>query len=161
VVAHAAIGPGSTPAIGQEPVVFFDGTCGLCHRSVAFLLERDPHARLRFAHLQGRLAESVLPREMRDAGRAGSVVLLEPAAGGRVSRRAEAILRALGYLPPPWRWLGALARLRPLLPLADAGYRLIVSRRAAWFGQTEQCLRPDARLRERFLESPTGGAQPA
>jgi len=147
--------------LGPEPVVFFDGTCGLCHRSVAFLLDRDRDGQLRFAHLQGGLAARLLAPEMRDIGPDGSVVLFEPAAGGRVSRRSEAVLRALAHLPPPWRWLGALATIRPFLPLADVAYRFVVHRRAAWFGRGDQCALPDARLRARFLEASLPDDQPA
>jgi predicted DCC family thiol-disulfide oxidoreductase YuxK len=153
-------GPSSEP-VGAEPVVFFDGACGFCHRSVAFLLARDRAGRLRFAHLQGGFAARVLPPDFRDVGPDGFVVLLEPAAGNRISRRSEAVFRALGYLPAPWRWVGALATLRPLLPLADVAYRFVVHRRTSWFGRTDQCAVPDARLRARFLEAAFPDDQPA
>jgi predicted DCC family thiol-disulfide oxidoreductase YuxK len=148
---EAARAPGAE-GLGPEPIVFFDGDCGLCHRSVAFLLERDRDGRLRFAHLQGDLARRLLPPAMRDVGRDGTVVLLEPAAGPRVSRRSEAVLRALGYLPPPWRWLGLLSGIRPLYPAADLAYRFIVHRRREWFGGADRCALPDARYRARFLD---------
>lgn len=151
----------STEPAGFEPIVFFDGTCGLCHRSVAFLLEHDRAGRLRFAHLQGGLAARVLPPDFRDVGPDGTVVLFERAVGNRISRRSEAVFRALAYLPAPWRWIGALATLRALLPLTDVAYRFIVHRRAAWFGQTDQCAIPDARLRARFLEAALPDDQPA
>lgn len=148
--------------IGPHPVVFFDGTCGLCHRSVAFLLARDREGSLRFAHLQGQLAARILADADRDVGPGGSVVLLEPRPGGgfRISRRSEAVLRALRHLPAPWHWLGALAGVRPLLPLADVVYRFVVQRRIAWFGGTEACALPDARLRARFAEATLADDQP-
>lgn len=141
-----------TPGTSLEPrpIVFFDGTCGLCHRTVRFLLDRDPVGRLHFAHLQGEIARRALPADARDAGVDGSVVLLEE--GERISLRAEAVLRALAYLPGPWRLAGAVARLRQALPLLDRGYRFVVRRRERWFGRSESCALPDARLRPRFID---------
>jgi predicted DCC family thiol-disulfide oxidoreductase YuxK len=132
------------------PIVFFDGECGFCHRTVRFLIERDPSGRLHFAHLQGDLARRALPAELRDVGRDGAVVLLER--GNRISRRSEAALRALSYLPAPWRWLGALAALRPALPLIDVAYRFVARRRDRFFPRSESCPLPDAQLRPRFID---------
>jgi predicted DCC family thiol-disulfide oxidoreductase YuxK len=135
-----------------RPVVFFDGDCGLCERSVQFLLARDPDGALSFAPLQGAFARRLLPDAWRDVGPGGTVVLYEPDAGGRCTRRSEAILRALRYLPSPWGWLGALAAARPLLPLFDAAYRFVVRRRIRWFGYADRCRLPDPSLRSRFID---------
>src|SRR5262249_4683628 len=141
------------------PVVFFDGDCGLCQRSVRFLFDRDPVGALRYSALQGDLARRVLSDAERNVGSDGTLVLLEPGgrAGaplpeGRMSFRSEAVLRPLGYLSPPWRWLGPLAGWRPLLPLFDAAYRFVVRRRLAWFGRADTCAIPDPRLRERLID---------
>ncbi|PYS45149.1 MAG: thiol-disulfide oxidoreductase, partial [Acidobacteria bacterium] len=32
----------------SNPIVLYDGVCGLCNRAVQFLLKRDRHDRLRF-----------------------------------------------------------------------------------------------------------------
>lgn len=42
------------------PVLFFDGECGLCHRVVLWLLNRDDRGVLRFAPLQGAAAQAYL-----------------------------------------------------------------------------------------------------
>ena len=46
---------------GGRHVVFYDGVCGLCDRTVRFLLRRDRRDRLRFAPLQGEVARKLLP----------------------------------------------------------------------------------------------------
>jgi hypothetical protein len=44
----------------EQPVIFFDGICGLCNRTVDFVIARD-HSRLfRFAPLQGETAQRLL-----------------------------------------------------------------------------------------------------
>jgi predicted DCC family thiol-disulfide oxidoreductase YuxK len=46
------------PAAIPQPVVLYDGTCGLCHRSVRWLMKRD-RRRLWYAPLQGETAAAL------------------------------------------------------------------------------------------------------
>jgi predicted DCC family thiol-disulfide oxidoreductase YuxK len=139
---------GSAP---EGAVVFYDGGCGLCHSTVAFLVARDPEGRLRFATLQGAYAAEHLPAELRDANRDGTVVLLEPEAG-RLSVRSRAVLRALARLGGPWRLAGWVAGVPGIATLLDPVYAWIARNRERWFGRTDQCPVPDVRLRARFLD---------
>jgi hypothetical protein len=50
----------STDAARPDPVLLFDGECGLCQRLVRVLLGLDRRGRLRFAPLQGPAAQSYL-----------------------------------------------------------------------------------------------------
>ena len=43
-------------------LVLYDGMCGLCDKSVQWLLDHDPDGKLRFAPLQGPTAASILER---------------------------------------------------------------------------------------------------
>ena len=133
-------------------MVFFDGACGLCQRSVAWLVAHDSRRALRFAHLQGGFARDRLPAGLRDFGTDGAVVLLEPAAGDRISTRSAAVFRALTYLAAPWNWIGHAARIPLARPLFDIAYRFVARRRDAWFGRTDSCMLPDASWRERFID---------
>ena len=132
------------------PIVFFDGVCVLCNRSVAFVVRRDRAAKLRFAPLQGELARRLLPPAAIDVGPTGWVVLLEP--GGRVSTRSRAVLRILGYLPGPWRLVAALDRIPGIERLLDLIYVPIVRNRYRWFGRYRECAIPDPELRARLAE---------
>jgi predicted DCC family thiol-disulfide oxidoreductase YuxK len=135
-----------------KPVVFYDGECGLCHFSVAFLLARDPEGRLRFAMLQGAYAAERVPEELRDVGPNGGVVLLEPGKGGRISTRSLAALRALAYLGSSWRWAGWLAAIPGVSFLLNPLYGIVTRNRIRWFGRADACSLPDPRLRARFLD---------
>src|ERR1041385_7423246 len=77
--------------------LFYDGHCGLCHRSVRFLLRRDPGGRaFRFAPLQGRTFQDAVSPDRR-AGLPDSMVL--KTADGRLLLKSDAwlhILRRLG-----------------------------------------------------------------
>jgi predicted DCC family thiol-disulfide oxidoreductase YuxK len=142
-----ALAPG--PA-REWPIVFFDGVCVLCNRSVTFLVRRDRAARLRFAQLQGELASKLLPPGAINLGPEGWIVLLEP--DGRVSTRSRAVLRILGYLPWPWRLAAALERIPGATTLLDFLYRPIVRNRYRWFGRYRECAIPDPALRARLAE---------
>lgn len=135
------------------PVVFIDGECILCHRTVAFLVERDPGGILHFANLQGELAATWLPESLRDVGPGGAVVLIEPDRENRVSSRAVAILRILGRLGGVWSWLAPLASIPGVSGLLEVAYRFVARRRDQWFGRADECIIPTPELRERFLET--------
>ena len=47
---------------GANPIILYDGVCGLCNSLVQFLLKRDKQGRLRFASLQSDFAAKVLQR---------------------------------------------------------------------------------------------------
>jgi len=136
----------------DAPIVFFDGACPLCNHSVAFLARRDRRQRLRFAHLQGSFAAAHLTAELRNASLDGSVVLLEPDAGGRLSLRSAAVLRALARTGAAWRPLALLAAIPGMVPLLDVLYAFVARRRDAWFGRHDTCALPDPSFRARFLD---------
>src|SRR4029077_20994046 len=102
------------------PVVLYDGTCGLCHRSVQWLLRHERDHDLVFAPLQGptaaalRTRHPVIPEELE------TVVLVD---GDRVDMRSKAFLYAARHLRAPWRWAYGV-RWLPAVVL-DLGYRLI------------------------------------
>src|SRR5688572_12325015 len=54
--------PPTPSAAPGGPVLFFDGECGLCNRVVRLMLRLDRHGRLRFAPLQGAVAQEYLRR---------------------------------------------------------------------------------------------------
>lgn len=132
--------------------MFYDGTCGLCHRTVAFLLRHDHEGRLRFATLQGATAAALLPEHARDAGTGGTVVLFEPEDGGRLSLRSRAVLRALARVGGVWRAAGWLAALPGATSCLDPIYAVVARNRIRWFGRRDACPVPEPSLRPRFLD---------
>lgn len=132
-------------------VVLYDGVCGLCSRTVQFVLQRDRAGKFRFAPLQGEYAARLLSRHGLDPTELNTVYLVQDAGGDDETLfvRARAIFRILRELGGVWRmvsWLGALPA-----GLLDAGYRFIARRRYRWFGQYESCPLPTAEQRARFL----------
>jgi predicted DCC family thiol-disulfide oxidoreductase YuxK len=142
--APRAFSPGA-PEVPQ-PLVLFDGVCGLCNRFVDFVLARDRGARLRFAPLQSEHGRALLAAAGLDPDALDSVVLVR---GGRAYRESAAALRVLAELGLPWS-LCAAALAIPA-PLRDAVYRFVARNRYAWFGLRETCRLPTPEERTRFL----------
>ncbi|MDX2165551.1 MAG: DCC1-like thiol-disulfide oxidoreductase family protein [Deltaproteobacteria bacterium] len=129
-------------------VILYDGVCGLCDRTVRFVLAHDPDGtRFRFAALQSEFAAAALARHGRDAADLDTVCLLD---GDRLSVKADAILDILTRLGGIWR-MAAVARLLPR-PLRNAAYDWLASRRYRWFGRSEQCIIPPLEMRQRFID---------
>ena len=135
-----------------NPIVFYDGVCGLCNALVQFLLKRDRHARLRFASLQSDFAAKVLHRHGIDPKDLDTlhVVIDYERPEERVLNRSDAVLRAGRELGGAWPLFATVARVIPR-PLRDLVYRFIARNRYRVFGKSETCMLPDPSQQHRFL----------
>ncbi|MEW4568792.1 DCC1-like thiol-disulfide oxidoreductase family protein [Tautonia sp. JC769] len=129
----------------REPIVFYDGECGLCNRFVQFVLDQDAEGRVFLAPLQGETFRERCP----EFGRPdlSTVLLLD---GGRLYDRSGAAFRVLRRLRWPWPLLGRLGLVIPR-PVRDWGYDRVAARRYRWFGPAEACRLPTASERARLL----------
>lgn len=133
------------PPGAAEPVIFFDGVCGLCNRFIDFVISHDRAGAFRFAALQGETARERLPEaDVRDLN---TLVLCDELGVFRKSTAATRILVRLGGV---WRVFGTILRIVPR-PLRDAGYSLVARNRYALFGKKESCRMPTPAERARFL----------
>lgn len=136
-----------------QPVLFFDGECGLCNRTVRLLLRLDRRGTLRFAPLQGPNAQAYLAAHGLPRTDFDSLIFVPD-----WSRRDRpeflvrtdgvvAALRAIGGAGRLFTWLG-------LLPAAwrDSGYKLVARWRYRIFGTCETQLHRRAEWSSRFLE---------
>lgn len=127
------------------PVVLYDGECGLCNRSVKFLLARDG-GQLWYAPLQGETAHALRTRHPEIPATLESVVLVDH---DRVYLRSKAFLYGAKYLTRPWRWAYAL-RWLPAFVL-DLGYRVIAKIRYRVWGKYDTCRLPTTDERAKLL----------
>jgi predicted DCC family thiol-disulfide oxidoreductase YuxK len=131
----------------MQQIVFFDGVCNLCNRSVNFLIKNDKKGVLKFASLQSEFAKKTLPKTLLNNKDLDSILFYTE---GKYYEKSNAILKLckilggffyvfqLGYLLPPF--------------LRNGLYMLIANNRYRWFGTTAQCRVPTTDLKERFLE---------
>ena len=136
----------------SNPIVLYDGVCGLCNRMTQFLLKRDRNDRLRFASLQSEFAAAILKRHGRDAQDLDTVYVVqdygEP--NERLLARSDAILSLPQELGGIWS-LGGLLKVLPRF-LRDSIYRLVARNRYRVFGKYESCMMPEPRYRRKFVD---------
>ena len=119
----------------QPEWIFYDGSCGFCHRWIRIVLTIDKNGEsFRFAPRTGETFRAMIPAGIR-AELPPSIVVL--AAEGRVLTRSAAVLHILRQLGGPWRYFGIAGSLVPA-SLRDLIYGSI------------------ARIRHRMFRSPEG-----
>lgn len=141
-----AVAPTEVPDTAAQPVVLYDGTCGLCHRSVRWILRHERDRALSFAPLQGPTAAALRVRFPEIPETLETVVFI---AEGRAHLRSEACLHLARHLRAPWRWVYGM-RWFPGFVL-DPGYRVIAAIRYRVWGRAELCDLPSPEQRARFL----------
>jgi len=133
--------------VSPAGIVFYDGVCGLCDRTVQFLLKRDTAQSFKFAALQGETAKqrNDLPNDLTSV----AFVAKSGTAQEQIYFRSDAVLQMLDQIGGFWSivsWLRIIPR-----PVRDAIYDMIAKRRYQWFGKFDACRIPSPELHARFL----------
>jgi predicted DCC family thiol-disulfide oxidoreductase YuxK len=141
------------PASSENPIILYDGVCGLCNRLTQFALQHDRQDRFRFASLQSAFAAELLARHGADPNDLDSMytVLNYRQPGERLAARADAGIAVLVELGDFWRGLGVALAILPKW-LRDWVYGIIARNRYRIFGKYDQCLLPEERYRHKFLD---------
>ena len=129
-------------------MVFYDGACGLCHRTVRFAIARDRDGRrFRFAALGSEAFRRLVPETLR-RGLPDSIVVLTP--DGTLLARSSAIVHILDRIGGPWRLQGKLLALVPR-GIRDLGYDGVARVRHRLFRKPpDACPVTPPELRARF-----------
>ena len=144
-------------ALGANPILLYDGICGLCNRFVRFTLRRDREAVFRFAPLQSPRALEVLRRHGFDPAENTTVVVVLDynTPNEQLLFRSEAALFVVSHCAVPWPLLARFGARIPH-PVRDALYRCIARFRYRLFGRYDSCPLPDPSVRQRFLDLESG-----
>jgi predicted DCC family thiol-disulfide oxidoreductase YuxK len=135
--------PGPVP----REVIFYDGTCGLCHAMVRFAARHDRAAWFAYAPLGG---ETFRATTQQSAACPANSVVVQTSAGELLARSA-AVLHVLRRLGGGWRALAAVLAVIPR-PLLDGGYRAVARvRRTLLAAPAGECPVVPPPLRSRFL----------
>jgi predicted DCC family thiol-disulfide oxidoreductase YuxK len=136
-----------------NPILLYDGVCGLCNRLVRFVLRRDSRSHFRFASLQSDFAATILQRHRLDPHDLDTMYVVQQYGqpDDRLSARSDAVICVLRQLGGFW---GAAAAVLQVFPrwLRDWGYRVIARNRYRIFGRYDTCMLPEEKYRDRFLE---------
>lgn len=135
----------------QSGILFYDGECGLCSRSVRFLLKLDRADTLKFAPIQGETAKEYLPQALRE--QLSTVIYYRPDPDDRGDPqkllRSEAILCAIVDTGSFWRWPARFARCLPR-QWRDAIYNWVARNRHRVFSKAS-CGLPSPEAHKKLL----------
>jgi predicted DCC family thiol-disulfide oxidoreductase YuxK len=130
-------------------IVFYDGYCVLCSRSIDFILSRDSLATFRFASLQSDFAQRILPElgyPVVNIQNLSNIVYLRR---NDIKIKSDAILSILWDLGGIYR----SSRLVYCLPrvIRDFSYDRLAKLRYRIFGKRDSCRVPTLQEKTRFL----------
>ncbi len=149
-----------TEDVGEHPVLLYDGVCGLCNRTVQFVLKRDQAEVFRFAALQSALGRRILERHGASPSDLNTFYVLlhsdpAPPAGAEQNEallaRSDAVIFVLRGVGGVWRFVGGLFQLLPRIA-RDWMYNLVARNRYRIFGRYDSCPLPSEAQRRRFLD---------
>jgi predicted DCC family thiol-disulfide oxidoreductase YuxK len=135
--------------MSDQPILFYDGDCGLCHRFVLFVLKHEREPLFQFAPLGGPTFVAAFAAAQADTF-PDSLIL---ATGeGTVLTLSDAAVYALKTLSPGWCRVGKVIGVLPR-PIRDLGYRSVAAVRRKLFKQPKgACPLVPVELRGRFQQ---------
>ncbi|MFI5221006.1 MAG: thiol-disulfide oxidoreductase DCC family protein [Bacteroidia bacterium] len=126
----------------KSPLLFYDGICGLCNRSVQFVIRHDKKRTFRFIPLQSDEAKKFLSLKLpansklsqRSDISSDTLILLD---NEKIFYRSTAVLKIFKQLGGVWQ----LFYIFIFIPefLRDAVYNFIARNRYRWFGKENEC----------------------
>jgi predicted DCC family thiol-disulfide oxidoreductase YuxK len=136
------------PDLTRGPILLYDGSCGVCARSVQWILSHERSHALRFAPLQSPAGQA-LRAATHVADDVDSVIWVEAKKDGSIQARvwSDAVISVVSYVGGPWRALAVLGLIPRLV--RDPAYRLFAHYRLQLIAQS--CLVPSLDQRRRFL----------
>jgi predicted DCC family thiol-disulfide oxidoreductase YuxK len=137
---------------GRQPVLLYDGECGLCNSVVRLLMREDLAARLKFAPLQSAPAQEFLRAQGLPTQDFDSIVFVpdwNERARNDYRLRTDGVLGAADEIGGLWRVL-SWARALPAA-WRDPAYQLVARFRYRLFGQYRPTPLPEADWEKRFV----------
>lgn len=136
----------------RQPVLLYDGGCGLCNRIIRSLLKADRAGRLHYAPLQSAPAQAYLRAQGLPGADFDSLVFVPDwnrSTDKDYLLRTDGVLAACAEVGGGWRVLAGL-RIVPRA-LRDPFYKVIARLRYTLFGEYRPTPLPDPDWERRFL----------
>ena len=128
----------------EYKIVFYDGDCGLCNKSVQVILKREKSDELRFCALQSDAAKEFFRMKGEPEPDLSTLIFYN---GKSFSKRSTAVLQIADYLSFPSSWI----KIGWVVPkfIRDFFYKQVARRRNKMF--KSQCFLPSKEQSVRFL----------
>lgn len=127
-----------------KQIVFYDGDCGLCNQSVAFVLKHEKEKIIHFAAIQSDFTKKLFESKSWEQPDLNTVYFLDD---GKLYQKSTAALKIGKYLKAPKSWMVAFLIVPKFI--RDAVYNFIAKRRKRI--SKGFCVMPAPGDRERFL----------
>lgn len=131
----------------MDSIILFDGVCNFCNRTINIILKYDKQAYFQFAASQSNAAKGIMQECSLEEKAISSVILIDQE---KVYTKTDAVIQIANRLSG-WPRLFSFIKFIPK-PIRDFGYDLIAKNRYTLFGKKDNCMIPDASIRNRFLE---------
>ena len=137
------------PEADGDYIVFYDGYCVLCSKSIDFILTRDHPAKFRFASLQSAFAQKILPDMVHPVANIQNLSNIVYLRHNDIKIKSDAVLSILWDLGGIYK----VSRLAYCLPqvVRDFGYDRLAKLRYRIFGKRDSCRVPTLQEKTRFL----------
>lgn len=125
-------------------VVLYDGDCGFCNRSVAFILKHEKSSTIHFAPIQSNQTKELFEKNKWESPNLSTFYFIQ---NGEKLERSAAAFEVLKYLKSPYSWL----RVFRFIPrkITDWAYDQVAKRRQRI--SKGFCVMPTSEQRERFV----------
>jgi predicted DCC family thiol-disulfide oxidoreductase YuxK len=130
-------------------VLFFDGDCGFCAKSVRQVYRLDHEGAVEFAPLQGELSEKLGLRKFADKEGGTMVIVREP--DGERFFKGDAWIILGRTLGGAWKLMAEIFSLFPK-SARDWSYDIVARNRYLLAGKGSACVMPDEGLRKRMRD---------
>ncbi len=127
----------------NSPIIYFDGECNLCNKSVNSIIKKDKKHLFYFAFLSDPNNAQKIPKSYLSI----DSIILEY--DNNFYTKSDAIIEICKLLGGIYKIM-AIGYLIPRI-IRDKIYDFVARNRYKWFGKSESCLTPTPNLRKRFL----------
>ena len=134
-----------------HPILFYDGACVLCDRSVQFILKRDPALKFRFMSIQEAVSHNYFPTTIESIrpDQLNSTLLLYQS---QWYTYETAAIQSLYLLGGKWKVVSTILNVFPTF-ISRTVYKIIAKYRYSIFGKQTYCAMPDPKWKDSFITS--------
>lgn len=127
-------------------ILFFDGVCTLCNKTIDFFIRKNDRNTIYYASLQSNFAKDFLRTYAIDSNKMDSIVYFSK---GKLHTKSSAVLIAVKELRSIYHYFFLLIIIPKFI--RDYFYNIIASNRYRLFGSSSTCRIPNKSEVKRFI----------